>query len=63
MTPVSFYVFPTAHVFASEGAGDDSAFVGFVLPRHKAIDIDSEQDWMLAETIFKGLRCDRDGAA
>ena len=28
-------------------------FVGFVLPRHKAIDIDNEEDWRLAEILYE----------
>jgi CMP-N-acetylneuraminic acid synthetase len=48
----AFYAFPVKHVLHSTGAGDYSSFVGYVLPRHKAIDIDNEEDWAFAELIF-----------
>lgn len=52
----SFCVFSAHRVMQSSGAGDDSGFVGHVLPRHKAIDIDTEEDWLLAETMFRSLK-------
>jgi N-acylneuraminate cytidylyltransferase len=48
----SFYAYPTGTVTKSEGAGDYSAYVGHPLPRHKAIDIDSEDDLSFAELLF-----------
>ncbi len=48
----SFYIYPAATVLQSEGAGDYSSYVGYALPRHKAIDIDSEEDLQLAELLF-----------
>lgn len=48
----SFYAYPTGTVTKSEGAGDYSAYVGHLLPRHKAIDIDSEDDFSFAELLF-----------
>ena len=51
----SFCGFPSSRVLESRGAGDDTRFVGFVLPRHKAIDIDNEEDWRLAEIVFAGV--------
>ncbi len=52
----TFAVFPAQRVLGSTGAGDDTGFVGYVLPRHKAIDIDSEEDWRFAEILFAGSR-------
>jgi N-acylneuraminate cytidylyltransferase len=52
----TFCGFPARRVLESKGAGDDAGFVGYVLPRHKAIDIDTEEDWKFAEIIFMGLR-------
>lgn len=52
----SFAVFPAARVLQSRGAGSDSGFIGFVLPKGTAIDIDDEQDWHLAEAIFASRR-------
>jgi pseudaminic acid cytidylyltransferase len=49
----SFCIYPASAVLQSEGAGDYSAYVGYPLPRQKAIDIDSEEDFQLAEAIFR----------
>jgi CMP-N-acetylneuraminic acid synthetase len=48
----SLAVFPVSRILESEGSGSDSGFTGYVLPKMKAIDIDDEQDWQLAELIF-----------
>lgn len=48
-----FTAFPTARVRSSEGAGSDAGFVGYMLPKGRAIDIDDEADWMLAEAMYK----------
>jgi N-acylneuraminate cytidylyltransferase len=48
-----FSAFPTARVLASKGAGSDADFVGYMLPKGRAIDIDDEADWMLAEAMYK----------
>ncbi|MBC2770582.1 cytidylyltransferase domain-containing protein [Pusillimonas minor] len=49
----SFAVFPASRVLESQGAGSDSGFIGYVLPKGTAIDIDDEQDWQLAEAIYR----------
>lgn len=49
----SFAAFPAVRVLASHGAGSDSDFIGYVLPKGTAIDIDDEQDWQLAEAIYR----------
>lgn len=49
----SFAAFPAATVRASQGAGSDVGFVGYVLPKGRAIDIDDEADWALAEAIYR----------
>ena len=49
----SFAVFPVARVLESEGAGSDNGFIGYVLPKGAAIDIDDEQDWQLAEVMYR----------
>jgi N-acylneuraminate cytidylyltransferase len=49
----SFAVFPAATVRESQGAGSDSGFIGYALPKGAAIDIDDEQDWLLAEAMFR----------
>jgi CMP-N-acetylneuraminic acid synthetase len=44
---------------ASQLAGgvrvSDFRYLGYVLPRHKAIDIDTPADWNLAEAVYRGL--------
>lgn len=47
-----FTAFPITNVLSSEGAGSDLGFVGYVLSKGKAIDIDDEADWALAEAMF-----------
>lgn len=49
----SFAAFPSARVLESQGAGSDNGFIGYVLPKGTAIDIDDEQDWQLAEAIYR----------
>lgn len=49
----SFAFFPTERVLASNGAGDDTGFVGYVLPKYKAVDIDDVEDWVFAERLFR----------
>lgn len=49
----SFAVFPTESVLESQGAGSDIGLIGYVLPKGTAVDIDDEQDWLLAEAIYR----------
>ena len=51
----SFAFFPAARVL-DDAPHDDRDFHGFVLPRHKAVDIDDEDDWRLAEILYRGRR-------
>jgi len=51
----SLCVFPVQNVLDSEGAGSDTGFIGLVLPKYKAIDIDTLDDWELAEALYRGL--------
>ena len=55
----SFCGFPAQRVLESTGPGGDTGFVAYVLPRHKAIDIDTEEDWRLAEILFAGREASR----
>jgi N-acylneuraminate cytidylyltransferase len=52
----SFALFSSRAVLESEGAGNDFSFIGQVLPKYKAIDIDTLDDWKLAEALYKGLK-------
>ena len=33
-----------------------TASAGYILPRHRVHDIDLEEDWILAEAMFRALR-------
>ena len=48
----TFCALPSAMVLGSEGAGSDTGFTGYVLDKDKAIDIDDDEDWALAEVMF-----------
>ena len=47
-----FCVFPTPVIKASNGAGDYKNLIGHELPPHRAVDIDTEDDWVLAEKLY-----------
>ena len=48
-----FAAFPAANVLDSEGAGTDSDFIGYIISKDKAIDIDDEVDWEFAEAMYQ----------
>ena len=48
----TFAVFPPDNILTSTGAGSDKNFIGYVLPHNRGIDIDTMEDWNLAEAIF-----------
>ena len=50
-----FCFFPVKSILESEGAGRDDGFIGQILPKYKAVDIDEPEDWLLAEAIYMGL--------
>lgn len=49
----AFVCFPTDMIKNFTGAGSDQVFIGYVLPKALAIDIDDESDWKLAEAMFR----------
>jgi N-acylneuraminate cytidylyltransferase len=51
----SFCIFPERAVLKSEVEGDAS-YLGYVLPPHKAVDIDNEQDFRFAEMLFAAMK-------
>ena len=51
----AFSVFPVSSVLDSQGAGTDNNFFGHVISKEKAIDIDSEDDWQMAELIYRSV--------
>lgn len=57
----SFAIFPEEMIRSAEGAGSDSGFIGYVLAREAAVDIDDEQDWKIAEAIFNARTEDASG--
>jgi len=57
----SFAAFPSASVRASKGAGSDAGFIGYVLPKGKAIDIDDEADWAMAEAMYRQRPVNNEG--
>lgn len=50
----TFAVFPSDYVENSTGAGNLAGFLGYEIPRYKAIDIDDWDDWDMAERMFLG---------
>ena len=51
----SFSLFTSTTVTSSDGAGNDNGFIGYVMPKYKAIDIDTLDDWKFSEALYKGL--------
>lgn len=47
-----FVIYPAETVQNSNGAGSDTGFLGYEIPKGKAIDIDNESDWALAEAMY-----------
>ena len=50
----TFAFFPVQRVIREEPNTDDD-FYGFVLPRNKGLDIDTEEDWHFAELLYRGI--------
>lgn len=48
----AFAIFPSEKIQNAEGAGSDNEFIGYVISKDKAIDIDDEADWNFAEKMF-----------
>ncbi len=51
-----FIFMPAKSVIESEFAGDDSNFIGYVLPKNRTVDIDDPQDLLLAEALYKTMQ-------
>ena len=51
---VGAFAFLPAARLLSDAPHDERDFYGYVLPRHKAVDIDAEEDWLLAELLYRG---------
>lgn len=50
-----FAVFPAERLLDSESPGFDTNFIGQVIPKIRAIDIDDLDDWRIAELVHKTL--------
>ena len=48
----TFSIWPSSMILSSTGAGSDEKFIGFKLPKSKCIDIDEEEDWIIAEALY-----------
>jgi pseudaminic acid cytidylyltransferase len=51
----SFAIFPKKNIEKSDGPGSDDNYKGYILPKYKAIDIDTPDDWRFAEALYEGL--------
>jgi len=52
-----FYIATAKRWLSGEPILSDGA-KPWILPRHEAVDIDTEEDWRLAELIYRGLKCE-----
>lgn len=48
-------LFPVARLL-SDQPHDERDFHGYLLPRHRAVDIDNQEDWEMAERLYRGRR-------
>lgn len=47
-----FCIFPMDRVIESDLTGSDQGLIGYIIPKTKAVDIDDECDWKIAEALF-----------
>jgi len=52
----AYYIFPPKTILESQNAGSDQHFIGDVIPHYKSVDIDTQDDWKLAEILYTGLK-------
>ena len=50
-----FVIFPVKFMNSESFTKRINSFLGYILPPEKAIDIDLQEDWKLAEIIYRGL--------
>ncbi len=55
-----FAIFNPKVVINSNGAGDGKNFYGYIIPKYKAIDINDEEDWIIAESIYTYMKSSYD---
>lgn len=51
----TFIIFPTSYILNPTTNSQKSKFIGYVLPKIKGIDIDTSEDWNMAELIYKAV--------
>jgi pseudaminic acid cytidylyltransferase len=51
----SFAFFSTQYILNSSNAGISSSYIGSIIDKYKAVDIDNLDDWKFAEAIFYGI--------
>lgn len=49
----TFVIFPNKFILEADKEGSDREYIGYKLPKHKAIDIDTMEDWDFAEALYK----------
>ena len=49
----AFSVFPSEWILNSNNAGSDKGFIGYPLSKLQSVDIDTEEDWFLAEALYQ----------
>jgi len=50
-----FCFMSSERILATVGAGSSEGFLGYPIQRHKAIDIDTLDDWRFAELVFRSV--------
>ena len=55
-----FCFMPVEHILSTDGAGSDDAYVGYKLPKSKAVDIDDQDDWLFAEALYRGTHATKE---
>ena len=56
--PKSFYdagmfvIYPSRFIFDIQKEFNEKGYLGFLLPRNKAVDIDTQEDWDFAEALY-----------
>ncbi len=49
----TFVIYPINNIINSKYEGTDNELKAFLLPRNKSIDIDTEDDWLMCEILYK----------
>jgi len=52
----AFAVYPYSQILVEDSSAEEEKLLGYILPRTRAIDIDNEHDWRLAEALLRASR-------